>query len=108
MTSFGVSPRRHSVASSDNSDLALFLFVLVLWVVCGLWSGQLSQARGGTWLGAFLLGLFLGPIGLWITWHGARQTENLAMYRECPHCKEQMRSDALVCPHCRLRSVPRD
>jgi hypothetical protein len=23
------------------------------------------------------------------------------MYRECPHCKEDMRRDASVCPHCR-------
>lgn len=23
------------------------------------------------------------------------------MYRECPNCKEQMRRDATVCPHCR-------
>jgi hypothetical protein len=27
-----------------------------------------------------------------------------AMYRECPHCKEQMRRDASVCPHCRMSS----
>src|SRR4051812_37910073 len=25
-------------------------------------------------------------------------------YRECPHCKESMRRDALVCPHCRRES----
>jgi hypothetical protein len=28
------------------------------------------------------------------------------MYRECPHCREQMRRDASVCPHCRLESAP--
>jgi hypothetical protein len=26
------------------------------------------------------------------------------MYRECPHCKEPMRRDASICPHCRERS----
>jgi hypothetical protein len=26
------------------------------------------------------------------------------MYRECPHCKEQMRRDASTCPHCRTPS----
>jgi len=25
-------------------------------------------------------------------------------YRECPHCKESMRRDASVCPHCRNES----
>jgi hypothetical protein len=24
-----------------------------------------------------------------------------AMYRECPNCREQMRRDAKMCPHCR-------
>jgi len=28
------------------------------------------------------------------------------MYRECPHCKEQMRRDASVCPHCQRDSEP--
>jgi hypothetical protein len=26
-------------------------------------------------------------------------------YRECPHCKESMRRDASVCPHCRTESA---
>ena len=26
------------------------------------------------------------------------------MYRECPYCKEEMRRDASVCPHCRHES----
>jgi hypothetical protein len=28
------------------------------------------------------------------------------LYRECPHCKEPMRRDASVCPHCRNESSP--
>lgn len=28
-------------------------------------------------------------------------------YRECPFCKEQMREDASVCPHCRRESKQR-
>ena len=27
-------------------------------------------------------------------------------HRECPHCKEQMRRDASVCPHCQRDSQP--
>src|SRR4051812_48513801 len=27
-------------------------------------------------------------------------------YRECPHCKELMRRDASVCPHCQQPSTP--
>jgi hypothetical protein len=29
-----------------------------------------------------------------------------AIYRECPHCKESMRRDAKICPHCRQPSTP--
>jgi hypothetical protein len=29
-----------------------------------------------------------------------------AMYRECPYCKEPMRRDAELCPHCRQSSTP--
>ncbi len=28
------------------------------------------------------------------------------MYRECPYCKEAMRRDAEICPHCRQPSTP--
>ena len=27
--------------------------------------------------------------------------------RECPACKERMRRDASICPHCRTPSTPR-
>jgi hypothetical protein len=29
-----------------------------------------------------------------------------AIHRECPHCKEEMRRDASVCPHCQRDSPP--
>ena len=32
--------------------------------------------------------------------------EAAALYRECPHCKEAVRRDAEVCPHCRKESTP--
>lgn len=39
---------------------------------------------------------------------GARSLEgasgNLKAVRECPHCKESMRRDASVCPHCQRES----
>ena len=37
----------------------------------------------------------------------ARLTAELEVaYRECPFCKEDMRRDASVCPHCRNNSEP--
>lgn len=32
------------------------------------------------------------------------QAPDLNLYRECPSCKEHMRRDASVCPHCRRES----
>jgi hypothetical protein len=34
----------------------------------------------------------------------ASPTSAPVAYRECPHCKESMRRDATVCPHCRRES----
>jgi hypothetical protein len=36
----------------------------------------------------------------------AAAQEHASTYRECPHCKEQMRRDASMCPHCRTESQP--
>ena len=69
-----------------------------------------------TWvLGCLLLWIVVFPI--YLAKRGKAQLKDApsgpavasppaAMYRECPHCKEQMRRDAEVCPHCRLRSTP--
>jgi hypothetical protein len=35
-----------------------------------------------------------------------RDVLNPQLMRECPSCKEMMRRDASVCPHCRRESTP--
>jgi hypothetical protein len=97
------------------------VLIILLWVVVGGGVGAaIGSSRGRTVLG-FVLGLVLGVIG-WViiallpplpghpgqfmpgttTMLGT----SAAMYRECPQCKEQMRRDASLCPHCRSASEP--
>jgi hypothetical protein len=40
-----------------------------------------------------------------VVWLGRRNTRNM-FSRECPHCREKMRGDASVCPHCQRESEP--
>lgn len=37
---------------------------------------------------------------------GTHQGQPLSTVRECPHCREMMRRDASVCPHCQRGSEP--
>ncbi len=100
----------------------LGLLILLLWVVVGGGVGALigsQKGRGGL---GFILGLVLGVIG-WViilllapaSGHPANQVTvvtgaplgaNAQLYRECPRCKEPMRRDASLCPHCRSESEP--
>jgi hypothetical protein len=98
------------------------IVLLILWVAIGGGVGALiGSSKGRRGLG-FVLGLLLGIIG-WIIMafvsptpeHRAKQLvpgtgttvgAQAAMYREYPHCKEQMRRDATMCPHCRTESDP--
>jgi hypothetical protein len=95
---------------------ALLLIAIV--ALCTWGGGKITAGKGrGSGIGMFL-GFFLGPLGVLIaallsTKQGAQvgaapikaSPRPLAMHRECPHCKERMRRDASVCPHCRMEST---
>jgi hypothetical protein len=101
-------------------------FGLVLLVVVGttMWVGVDASKRdwgGGfgtaTWVvGCIVLWIVMFPIYL-VKRGGAPLKDGPAspyalsappdaMYRECPYCKEAMRRDAEICPHCRQPSAP--
>ena len=90
-----------------------FAIALVVNAVFGFICGNIWQNKGGSFGIGFLLGFFLDFIGLIIVLvvapggsqaiapsRGPRAT------RACPFCKEFMRRDASVCPHCRNESEP--
>jgi hypothetical protein len=103
----------------DFGATNLFLIIVLFWIVIGGGVGAVIGSQTGRGGLGFVLGLFGGFIG-WIVMlllppapeYVARQpVPGMAitrgeMYRECPSCKELMRRDARVCPHCRTESEP--
>lgn len=96
--------------------------ILLLWVIVGGGVGAVIGSQKGRGATGFILGLVLGVIG-WVivlllepaAGHSANRLvvgttptpgSHAQMYRECPRCKEQMRRDASLCPHCRSESEP--
>ena len=94
------------------------LLIIALIFIAGFWIAPiaiaqritLGKGRGGT--PGVLLGLFLGWLGVLVAAILSDQRlvnaelKKVGAYRECPHCKENMRRDASTCPHCRNRSDP--
>lgn len=71
--------------------------------VCGVIGGLIASSRGASAGVGFFLGFLLGIIGIIISLFLKPSTEGT---RECPHCKERMKVDASVCPHCHRESPP--
>jgi hypothetical protein len=89
---------------------ALFAIVFLAgWLAPIVIAALITEGRGRGALIGFLLGLFLSWFGVVIAlllgeaFVGSARAPS-RMYRECPHCKERMRRDAHVCPHCRYES----
>jgi hypothetical protein len=98
----------------------LALLILFVVVVTTVWVGVDASKRDfgekgtgtSTWvLGCLLLWIVVFPYYLAKRGRAPLKGQPLtgrpvaairtAMYRECPYCKEPMRRDASVCPHCR-------
>lgn len=96
--------------------LVILVWIGVFWILPIIFSSQIWTNKGGGGGAGFALGFFLGWIGVLIaaiaTPSRAYAAPNRAAgspprsVRECPHCKEAMRRDASVCPHCQRDSDP--
>ncbi|MDX6510838.1 MAG: hypothetical protein QOE36_342 [Gaiellaceae bacterium] len=86
------------------------LILVLLWVLVPVViASRITAGNGRGGAIGFVLGLALGWVGVAVAallgeLGGARARPT--MYRECPSCKEQMRRDASVCPHCHRESSP--
>jgi hypothetical protein len=79
-------------------------FFGVIWICSIILAGVITKKKGRGGLLGVLLGVLLSVIGLVIALVLSDEAR-ASTYRECPHCKEQMRRDAGTCPHCHSTSV---
>lgn len=81
--------------------------ILVVAIFFGFIGALISSSKNqGAFIG-FLLGGLLSLLGIIILLFLKEKPKPLPidkMVRECPHCKESMRADASVCPHCQRES----
>jgi predicted amidophosphoribosyltransferase len=61
-----------------------------------------ERSRNGNFATVFVLWCLFGPLGFLLL--ALSRDRSLDWMRECPSCKELMRRDAGVCPHCRRES----
>lgn len=91
--------------------LTVAFFVSILPAII---AGKIWGNKGGSSGVGGVMGLLLGWIGVIIAavatpsraaqFSGGAVAGPSGPVRECPHCKEQMRRDASVCPHCQRDS----
>lgn len=85
----------------------IFFLLIVFGLVFGLIGGSIASAKGGSEVGGFLLGAFLGPIGLVIAAllgsDEGKQQQRLVQgdSKTCPQCAEIVKREAKICRFCR-------
>lgn len=77
------------------------VYVLIFWLAPIGVSGAMGRAKNRT---GWLYGLLAGWLGVIIL--ACLGTRGSDKYGECPFCREDVRLDAVVCPHCRRDLEP--
>lgn len=77
--------------------LVSFGVFTALWLTTAVWALSLAKQRGGAFLKWAVLGLLLGPAGLWLA---------MKHVRPCPQCAQAVLNEVPVCPACSF-DIPR-
>lgn len=81
--------------------LLITVLIGVFAFVPSLLVGWLASRRGRSGLGFFLLSLLLTPvIGFIVVLLVSDRPKPTAYARVCPFCREGIKTQAIVCPHC--------
>lgn len=90
--------------------MAVVVGAVILWIVPIFVANSIGKSKLREGL---LYGLLLGWLGVLIlavlpavSPENSRMKPQGPQYRECPNCKERMRADASVCPHCQRDVEP--
>ena len=86
--------------------------VLIVWLVGSLIVGVLATSRNRSGFAWFVLSMVLSPLlmGLLVAvlprGDAGRQAYTADSHRNCPECREVVRSDARLCKHCGSKITP--
>jgi amino acid transporter len=72
--------------------------IIIWWFIFAI-AATMIGAKKGLGFSAFMLGLFLGPLGILIVLLSQGNRKN------CPYCKELVNKDATRCPHCQKEFI---
>jgi RNA polymerase subunit RPABC4/transcription elongation factor Spt4 len=88
----------------------IVLTALIASILCAIVSEEIARARGRSAVGYGLAGFFLGPLGLIAALLTRPNEKVLAQWqlerglaKQCPACREIIRSDASSCRYCQHR-----
>ena len=78
------------------------IFLLVVFLMLGGIPGLIAWRRGGSVgrIAATVLVAVVPYVGWIVSWGLALTTRRV---KKCPQCAEDVRPEALVCPHCQFR-----
>ncbi|HKV41663.1 MAG TPA: hypothetical protein VJX67_20840 [Blastocatellia bacterium] len=74
---------------------------VTFWVIFGIVTAVIYSRKGDAFAG-FLIGVLFGPLGILYAIFSKGERTN------CPYCRELVRKDAVVCPHCRCQITSND
>jgi hypothetical protein len=75
--------------------------VLVVAALLGLIPASIASRKGGSFVGWWFFGALLFIVAL-----PAALMKKDSRYAACPYCREAVRTDASVCPHCQREITP--